>query len=133
MNTHASLPIGTRAAFSVLVGFALLCASVLAAPLATVAGDWQGSLDTGGSALRVVIHIVSGKEGALTATMDSPDQGATGIEVTNVTYAGRDLHFEVPRIGGRFDGKADEELSKIAGDWKQGTASLPLTLKRVAK
>jgi len=130
MNSRRSSSI--RASLSVLTACVALCATVLAAPAASVAGDWQGTLTAGGRAMRVVIHIVAEKD-AFTATMDSPDQGVAGIEVTSVTFTGRALHFEVPKISGSFDGKADEDLSAIAGHWKQGPASLPLTLKRIGK
>ena len=41
-------------------------------------GAWMGSLDMGTVKLRVVFHIVNTEDG-LTATMDSPDQGAKGL------------------------------------------------------
>jgi hypothetical protein len=117
---------------ALIVG-ALVIGTTLAAPVPAVVGDWQGSLNTGGGSLRIVIHIASDKDGKLTATMDSPDQGATGIEVTSVSFKEPDLHFEVARIGGSYDGKSNKDISEITGDWKQGSASLPLALKRVSK
>ena len=52
-----------------------------------VVGSWSGTLKAGGMDIRVVFHIEQGEDG-LTATMDNPDQGATGIPVSNVTVAG---------------------------------------------
>ncbi|HET6863446.1 MAG TPA: hypothetical protein VFH91_10365, partial [Pyrinomonadaceae bacterium] len=40
-------------------------------------GDWKGTLDVAGTRLDLVLHI-SSKDGVLAATLDSPDQGATG-------------------------------------------------------
>jgi hypothetical protein len=117
---------------ALIVG-ALVMGTAVASPVPAVVGDWSGSLNTGGGSLRLVIHIASDKDGKLTATMDSPDQGATGIEVTSVSFKNPDLHFEVARIGGSYDGKANENNSEITGNWKQGSASLPLVLKRVSK
>jgi len=92
-------------------------------------GAWTGTLDTGGAKLRVVFHITNTEDG-LTATMDSPDQGANGIPVTAVTRTGSSLKLELKQIGGGFEGKISSDLSVIDGTWSQGGATLPLTLKR---
>ncbi len=41
-----------------------------------IGGDWHGTLDIQGTKLRLVLHIEQQSDG-LTATLDSPDQGAT--------------------------------------------------------
>lgn len=133
MRQHKAFRLAMGAAMAALLRFVLVVACALAASSPAVVGDWQGSLDTGGGSLRVVVHISSDKDGKLTATMDSPDQGATGIEVTSVSFKDPDLHFEVPRIGGSYDGKTNKDVTEISGTWKQGSASLPLTFKRVSK
>ena len=92
-------------------------------------GAWAGTLDTGSMKLRIVFHI-SNTEAGLTATMDSPDQGATGIPVTSVTRGGSSLKLELKQAGGGFEGKIDDALSTIDGTWTQGGGSLPLILKR---
>src|SRR5262249_53636518 len=43
------------------------------------------------------------------------------------------VHFEMKRIVVVFDGALNKEGSEISGQFKQGGASFPLTLKRVAK
>ena len=43
---------------ALIVG-ALVMRTALATPVPAVVGDWQGSLNTGGGSLRVVIHIAS--------------------------------------------------------------------------
>lgn len=98
-----------------------------------VIGDWQGAIDTGGGLLRIVVHIAQDIDSKLAASMDSPDQGATGIAVSSISFKQPDLHFEIERIGGSYDGKINQGSTEIAGNWKQGSASLPLTLKRAGK
>jgi uncharacterized protein len=93
-------------------------------------GTWMGSLDEGAITLRVVFHIVNTEDG-LTATLDSPDQGAKGILVTSVTRDGTALKMEVKSVGGSFSGKIAADNSSIDGTWTQGGGTLPLVLKPV--
>jgi pimeloyl-ACP methyl ester carboxylesterase len=95
-----------------------------------VDGAWLGTLDTGGGKLRVVFHIVNTEDG-LTATLDSPDQGANGLPTTSVTRDGASLKIEVKQIGGGFSGKIAADLSSIDGTWTQMGNSMALVLKRV--
>jgi hypothetical protein len=126
---------GSAVLGALLIGalFALMAGMGMVATAPGVAGDWQGTLETPGGSLRVVVHISQDKDGKLSGAIDSPDQGASGIAITAITYKEPDLHFEVGSIGGSYDGKMNKENSQIAGDWKQSGASFPLTFKRVTK
>jgi hypothetical protein len=106
-----------------------VAASASVAPI--VVGDWQGGLSTGAKSLRVVVHLSEDKDGKLTGTMDSPDQGATGIALSSVNYAKTELHLAIETIGAAYEGKLDTEKHQIVGVWKQGGAALPLTLSPV--
>ncbi|MCC9136700.1 hypothetical protein LN995_09685, partial [Pontibacter silvestris] len=44
-----------------------------------VVGDWNGSLSVAGTQTPLVFHISAALGGTLTATIDSPIQGAKGI------------------------------------------------------
>ena len=46
----------------------------------TIEGDWEGTIDAGVVKLRLVLHVVK-KGGVLSATLDSPDQGATSLPI----------------------------------------------------
>jgi len=129
LSVFRSRIVGTLLVAAVL---ALMTGLAAAAPPG-IAGDWEGTLDTGGGTLRVVVHITQDKEGKLSGSVDSPDQGASGIAITAITYKESTLHFEVGSIEGSYDGKMNKENSQIAGDWKQGGGSLSLTFKRVSK
>jgi hypothetical protein len=93
-------------------------------------GAWMGSLDTGATKLRVVFHIVNTEDG-LTATLDSPDQGAKELPVTSVTRDGAALKMEAKQLGGVFEGKIAADRSSIEGTWTQSGANLTLVLKPV--
>lgn len=106
-------------------------ASVFPAPEPDLEGTWQGRLSVGATSLRIVFNVTKADDGALSATLDSPDQGATGIPVAEVVVAGDTVRFEVTAIGGVYSGVANEDGSKIEGTWSQSGQSLPLVLERV--
>ncbi len=91
-------------------------------------GSWAGSLEAGGSELRIVFHIEQAEDGSLTASMDSPDQGVTGIPVSSVSVEGDSLTLEASGINGQYDGVLTADESAIEGTWTQGGRSFPLTL-----
>jgi len=65
---------------------------------ATPVGDWEGMLDAGPVKLRIVLHITR-KEGAYSATLDSPDQGALGIPIETVTVTGDSIKVDMKSLG----------------------------------
>jgi uncharacterized protein len=95
-------------------------------------GTWLGPLKVGSQELRLGFSVIV-VNGKLTATLDSIDQGANGLPVKEVTYQDGAVRFDVMGIGAVFEGKMNKEGTEIAGEWKQGKATLPLTLKRVDK
>ena len=119
----------------IAVTLTVLTVSLFAAlPLAggdeAILGAWQGILDVSGTKLRVVFNISKTPQGTLTATMDSPDQGAKGIPVEGVTFDYGHLILVVKSIRGTYDGSLKQDKSAIEGIWKQAGLSLPLVLKR---
>jgi isocitrate dehydrogenase len=78
-------------------------------------------VEAGGTKLRIVFHITNTEEG-LTATMDSPDQGANGIPVTTVTRNGQSLTMELKGIDifvhwpSRNPNLLAAAVGKLAGD-----------------
>ena len=98
----------------------------------TVVGDWQGTLKVGPAELRLVVHVARSDKGELTASMDSPDQGANGIPTTAVSLVDGTFKFDVPQIAGGYIGKLNTAGSAISGTWSQAGNSLPLDLARAA-
>jgi len=91
-------------------------------------GDWIGTLDTG-SPVRVAVHIRR-VDGALTGTADSPDQGAFGIIISEVTLDGDHLDFEIDSIDGRYVSTWDATKQHYVGMWTQGGRMQALELGR---
>ncbi len=102
---------------------------VLAQAPSDVVGTWHGTLSVGANDLRMVVHIETAGD-SLTATMDSPDQGATGIPVQEVSVSADSLSLDVSVVNGRFEGVVGSEGQVIEGTWTQNGQSFPLTLER---
>ena len=96
-----------------------------------VVGDWTGTLDAGGPQLRVDLHIFEGKDGSLTATTDSVDQGQYAIPVTTTTFKDSKLTFTIDNLHVTFEGVINKEGTEIDGKVTQGQA-MELKLKRAS-
>jgi len=101
----------------------------VAATQPSIAGDWSGTLDAGGAQLRLILHITAAKDGALTATLDSIDQGANGIPIQTVTFKDGKLNLNVTAVNGTYEGTVNPDVSEITGTWTQGQP-LALNFKR---
>lgn len=110
-----------------LLGSALC---LFAAEEPTIVGSWQGTLQAGANALHLVVHITRGTDGTLSATMDSPDQGALGIPVSTTTFTDGTLAFTIAVIGGNYQGTLAADGNSLAGTWTQNGMTFPLTLTR---
>ena len=91
-------------------------------------GDWIGTLDVG-SPIRAAMHIKR-VDGALTGTADSPDEGAMGIPISEITADGDHLAFTIDQIEGRYDAKWDAAKQHYVGTWTQGGRMLALEFGR---
>ena len=119
----------------------MLCCLALALPVRAespgaktpaLQGPWLGTLKVPpATELRVVFNITAHPDGSFTGTLDSPDQGATGIAISRISLEQRRVVVEVGAIGGRYEGTLSEDGSTIDGKWVQGGAALDLVMKRV--
>lgn len=96
-----------------------------------IAGYWEGALDVGVK-LRLGFHF-EGKDGNYSGKLDSLDQGALGIPLTEVSLTDRKLVVKVASIGGEYEATVTEDGQSMSGTWKQAGNSLPLMLKRADK
>lgn len=95
-------------------------------------GNWQGTVDMGGSRFRLVLKIVKAADGSFTAFLDSPDQGSENLPINSFTATDSAVSFEMKYISASFQGTLSKDGNEIAGNWNQGNA-VPLTLKRQPK
>jgi pimeloyl-ACP methyl ester carboxylesterase len=98
-----------------------------------IVGVWQGALKISGMEIRVVFKISKQPDGTLTATMDSPDQGAKDIPVEGVTFQDGHVSLEVKSAMGLYEGDLQQDGETLEGQWTQGGMSLPLVMKRTTE
>ena len=92
---------------------------------------WQGSLSVGaGIQLRLVVRVAKSDTGALTAKLDSPDEGLKGLKLDPFTLDKSKMEFELKVTGAKYEGKLNPEATEAVGTWSQRGAKLPLTFKK---
>ena len=92
-------------------------------------GVWEGALNAGGTTLHLFLTLTKSSSG-YTGQLNSVDQGAN-LTVENGSFNGDALRFEVPRVGGVYEGTLNKAGTELTGTWVQrGTSPLPLTFKR---
>jgi murein DD-endopeptidase MepM/ murein hydrolase activator NlpD len=95
-----------------------------------IEGVWSGVL---GEQLHLVVTITKSGSGELSGAMNSVDQHAV-LALSNVTLHGDALRFEVPRVGGVYEGRLKKNGRGISGSWTQtGVAAQALDLTRGAE
>ena len=108
----------------------LLSPATSKTPPADITGTWQGTLEApDGSKLRLVLHIAKAEKGGYSATLDSPDQNAMGVPVSEVKYVDGRLSLDIS-TGATYDGKLSADGKQIAGTFTQGR-DFPLIFNRV--
>ncbi|MCL1933024.1 MAG: S9 family peptidase [Candidatus Azobacteroides sp.] len=94
---------------------------------AQIAGDWKGTLDVQGTNMDLIIHITE-NNGAYSATMDVPMQGATGIPIETVEFNDNQLTLSSAMLGLSYKGHLVGEA--FDGTFEQSGMSLPLILSK---
>jgi uncharacterized protein len=95
-------------------------------------GNWTGTLEFSGIKLRLTFKVSKTADG-YRVKFDSPDQGATDLDVDTVTRESDLVKFDAKKFGFAYEGKLNEKGDELTGTFKQGAAALPLVLKRVAE
>ncbi len=110
-----------------------LCTAALVAQSPPgIEGSWEGALQTPGGNLRIRLHVTRDADGLLTGKMDSPDQGATGIPVSSISFAANELKWDLKMANASYAGKLNADSTGITGKFTQGM-EIPLTFRRMSK
>ncbi len=98
------------------------------ADMEKLAGQWYGPLKVPTGDLTVVFRFEIKENGEYKAFLDSPDQGATGIPISDVELVDGTLSLQITVARAEYKGKISGD--EIIGEFKQGGQPLPLTLKK---
>ena len=93
----------------------------------SIKGDWSGKLNAMGQELPLIFHISEEADG-LSATMDSPAQGANGIPVEKVEFSENTLSMSMMGGQATYEGTLDGDT--ITGKFKQAGMEFDLNLTK---
>ena len=96
---------------------------------ASLAGDWQGTLDANGTTFHLVWHVTAAADGTLTSTFDNIDESIYGIKAKTTAVKGSDVTVEVDdtvqangqhmKVSGSLVGKLNSDGTEMAGTFTQ--------------
>ncbi len=92
-------------------------------------GSWDGTLTAGAKSMRIGLTLSRAADGTATAMMITVDDGNKSYPVSTVTLKDTQIDLELRVISGTYRGQLTPD-GEIAGEFKQGGATLPLTFKR---
>ncbi|MDN3594673.1 S9 family peptidase [Zunongwangia endophytica] len=95
-----------------------------------IIGSWKGTLETQGKEIPLVFNIGK-KDGILSSTMDSPQQGAFDIPMDSTLFEEKKLSIVFSQGGIKYEGILDQE--KLTGTFYQGGMELSLNLSKTTK
>ncbi len=95
-----------------------------------VLGFWEGTLEVQGTSLRLAIALGVSSEGEYHGTMDSLDQNARGIPMSQVNLKEGGFEFRWSAMGATYSGHLLDNESELVGEFKQGPITVPLAMKR---
>lgn len=115
--------------FTFFLGVSAMASESMVEPQ-DIAGHWEGSIDLGGRQLKIKtdFHNQSGK---LTGTIDIPEQNATKLPLSNLSYQPPRVYFEL-MAGTKAVFAGERNADSITGTFTQGNFKGEFTLKRVA-
>ena len=95
---------------------------------------WEGKLTVRpGVEVRLVIHVKGEAGGAMTAELDSPDEGLEALKLDPFLLDKEHLSFDLKLSAARYEGKLNTDGTEATGTWKQRGVSLPLTFRRTER
>lgn len=97
-----------------------------------ITGQWEGRLALQGTAYPVRMSFESTEDG-LTGTLDIPDQGIVGMNLSNIQIGASGVHFEMDGSTGlaRFDGQLTAD-GALVGEFQQGWIKGSFEMKRAS-
>ncbi len=92
-------------------------------------GTWNGTLEAGGTKLRLIVTITKADSGTYEGKFESVDQGAT-VPFDTVTLDGDNVRMEVKSASIVYEAVLNKDRTELTGKFNQGGQAFPLDLKR---
>lgn len=92
----------------------------------SIIGTWKGKI---AGQVRLIFHLDTTKQGKLFGTLDSPDQGVTGLQLSTVSFTGDSLAVEIDVAHARYHAGFTSDTT-LSGTWIQGLAKIPFQVTR---
>ncbi len=99
-------------------------------PVTSIDGAWEGAITVQGMEIGFTVKFAT-VEGELTAVMDIPSQMAYGLPLSNVSFDGTQVHFELDSPAGLAVHEGTLAEDRISGSFTQGGAEGEFHLERV--
>ncbi len=95
-----------------------------------IEGKWEGQLGSGANHLRAELQLTKLADGTLAGQLNSLDQGVS-LPMSAIRFENKKVHFEIPPVGGLYDGELNAAGTDITGTWIQtGVPAQPLNFHR---
>ncbi len=91
---------------------------------------WAGTLEAGPRRLKLRFRVFDAGKPTENVMFDSLNEGVTGLVATR-KVEGTEVRIEMSGLGASFAGTLNEAGDEIEGEWSQGGAELPFTLKKL--
>ncbi len=108
----------------------LMCMSFVQVFGQEVKGTWKGNISVQGTEVPLLFHIEE-KDGVLSTKMDSPSQGATGMQMDSTVLENNQLTLIFKKAGIKYI--ASLKSAKLKGTFYQGGMELPLEMEKTEK
>jgi hypothetical protein len=93
-------------------------------------GTWLGILEARPARLRMIVRVSASADGALTATLDMPDQKSGELYLDSISLDGATVSFTFNQLRASYSGEMSADGSTVIGSWVTGERDFPLNLKR---
>jgi hypothetical protein len=92
-------------------------------------GTWSGTLEVNGVLRSLVLTLANQPDGTSTGSFLNVEEGLE-IPISAIDQTESNVLLEIKAVAGSFSGALNGDGSEIAGTLKQGSATLPLNLRK---
>ncbi|HEY1239940.1 MAG TPA: hypothetical protein VGF16_05255 [Bryobacteraceae bacterium] len=93
-------------------------------------GNWDGTVSATGREIHVILALANRADGTASGKLVDLSNGELEIPVTAVTQTEANVAIEFKNLGSSYSATLNQEKTELAGTYRQGEFSAPLTLRR---